>query len=302
MDIIKLALMEDVGRGDATTKALFAKPRKVRAKIIAKENGIACGTAVVKKVFIAAEKIIRGYKGKKGERIRVYGRVKDGAVVKKGQAVCIVEGDAKAILAGERTALNFLGRLSGIATLTRKYVDAVKPCKVKIMDTRKTTPGLRKLEKYAVKCGGGVNHRMGLWDQVLVKDNHIKVARSQSHQVTSITHIVERIRKKTNKKIEIEVENIGQFKEALDARPDIIMLDNMSISNIKKAVVLRNNLLITDYPCLAGRQGLPITKLEVSGGVTLANVRAVAAIDVDMISIGALTHAASSLDFSLEIM
>jgi nicotinate-nucleotide pyrophosphorylase (carboxylating) len=165
-------------------------------------------------------------------------------------------------------------------------VDAVRPYKVKILDTRKTAPGLRELEKYAVECGGGVNHRMGLYDQVLVKDNHIKVT-SHKSQVTSLKEIITEIRKKTNKKIEIEVESLRQFKEALDGRPDIIMLDNMSISDIKKAVAFKNKLS---------------TKLEVSGGVSLSNVRRIASTGVDMISVGALTHSAPSLDFSLEIV
>jgi nicotinate-nucleotide pyrophosphorylase (carboxylating) len=293
--IIRLALREDIGRGDITTKFLFPGPVKVRAKIIAKEDGVVCGVEVASEVFKAVEKLIREYKGKiragtvlseNCPLIRVNCKVKDGVVVKKGRVVCVIEGDARAILTGERTALNFLSRLSGIATLTRKYVDAVRPYKVKILDTRKTAPGLRELEKYAVECGGGVNHRMGLYDQVLVKDNHIKVT-SHKSQVTSLKEIITEIRKKTNKKIEIEVESLRQFKEALDGRPDIIMLDNMSISDIKKAVAFKNKLS---------------TKLEVSGGVSLSNVRRIASTGVDMISVGALTHSAPSLDFSLEIV
>lgn len=274
-DIIKKALAEDVGGGDITTKLLFPEPIRIRAKIIAKQDGVVCGIAVVEKVFKLLD-----------TKLRFNKKVKDGRRVKKGETICAIEGDARAILTGERTALNFLSHLSGIATLTRKYVGKVKPYKVKILDTRKTTPGLRVLEKYAVKCGGGTNHRMGLWDGVLIKDNHIVVVSRQS-SVVSIKNLVTNVRKKTNKKIEIEIENLKQFKEALAAGPDVIMLDNMTIADIKKAVALRNKLT---------------TKLEVSGGVTLKNVRAIAKTGVDMISIGALTHSAKAMDFSLEVI
>lgn len=312
LQIIKMALKEDIGNGDITTEALFPNHIKIKAEVIAKEAGVVCGAAVAKEVFKAVERKIRKdkrrireNKGKDGRRritkekegcIRIYNRVKDGARVKKGQVVCVVEGDARVILAGERTALNFLGRLSGVATLTRKYADAVKPYKVKILDTRKTTPGLRELEKYAVRRGGGANHRMGLYDQALVKDNHIEafsVQRSEDRK--SLKEIIEKVKKGINKgmKIEIEVENLRQFKEVLEADPDIIMLDNMCIADIKKAVAIKNELSAVRCPLSA--------KLEVSGGVTLDNVRNIAAAGVDMISVGALTHSAPSIDFSLEI-
>jgi len=297
LQIIKLALKEDIGKGDITTNALFPKPMKVTARIIAGEDGVICGLCAVAEIFKVLDR-----------RIQVIRKADGGDKIKKGQVVCIVRGDARKILAGERTALNFLSRLSGIAALTNKYVEKIKPYKVKILDTRKTTPGLRELEKYAVKCGGGVNHRMGLYDQVLVKDNHVAVYKSEvrsqrTEDRGSLKDIIEKIRRgiKRDKnginkalKIELEVENLREFKEALDAGPNIIMLDNMSIPDIKKAVVLRSML----YP-------IPYTlypKLEVSGGITLDNVRSIAATGVDMISVGALTHSAPSIDFSLEII
>lgn len=280
--IIKLALKEDIGRGDITTRLLFPGPVNVAAKIVAKESGVICGLCAVTDVFKTLDK-----------RIRVIRKFTGGDRIKKGQVVCILKGDAGKILAGERTALNFLGRLSGVATLTRKYVDAVRPYKVKILDTRKTTPGLRELEKYAVTCGGGVNHRMGLYDQVLVKDNHLSVLRI-AYSVPRLKNLIKKFRKRTNKKIEIEVESLREFKEALDAGPDIIMLDNMSIADIKKAVSIRNKLYALRSTLHA--------KLEVSGGVNLSNIRRIAATGVDMISVGALTHSPPSIDFSLEIV
>jgi nicotinate-nucleotide pyrophosphorylase (carboxylating) len=287
-NLISTVLYEDIKTGDITTNILFPRLINIKAEIIAKEDGVICGLQVVEKIFKTLN-----------EKIRVIKGVKEGSNFKKGQTICIILGDARAILSGERTALNFLGRLSGIAALTRKYVNAVKPYKVKIMDTRKTTPGLRELEKYAVECGGGVNHRMGLYDQVLIKDNHIAVFRGQgSGNRKSLKDIIEEVKKgikrdKEGIKIEIEVENLREFQEALDSAPDIIMLDNMSISNIKKAVKIRNSLPPSTFHLLP--------KLEVSGGVTLDNVRSIAAGGVDMISVGALTHSARSLDFSLEI-
>ncbi len=287
--IIKLALKEDIGKGDITTNALFPKPMKVTAKIIARESGVICGLCAVSDVFKMLDR-----------RIQVIRKADGGSKIKKGQVVCIIKGDARKILAGERTALNFLGRLSGIATLTNKYVEKVKPYKVKILDTRKTAPGLRELEKYAVKCGGGTNHRAGLYDQILIKDNHLKVLSiaclpaRQGYRVLSIKNMIKQLRKKTNKKIEIEVENLREFKKALDAGPNIIMLDNIGISDIKKAVAFRNTLYPIPYT--------PRPELEVSGGVSLDNVRSIAATGVDMISVGALTHSAPSIDFSLEIV
>ena len=280
-DIIKLALEEDLGPGDITTRMLFSKPFVVSAEIIAKENGVLCGLDAAERVFKLLDK-----------RVVFHRKSHDGLALKKGRVICVVTGRVDAILAAERTALNFLGRLSGISALTRKYVDAVRPYKVRIMDTRKTTPGLRVLEKYAVKIGGGYNHRRGLYDQILVKDNHIRAFKVQGSRFKgkkSLTQLIERIRRKIKgrAKIEIEVENLRDLKEVIEAGPDIIMLDNMNLQNLRKAVKLIQR----------GR-----ASIEASGGVNLKNVRAIACAGVDMISIGSLTHSAGSLDFSLEIL
>ncbi|MCQ9208318.1 MAG: carboxylating nicotinate-nucleotide diphosphorylase [Omnitrophica bacterium] len=267
LPIIKLALEEDIGRGDITTKLIIPDRKRIKAVILAKENGVVCGLDVARLVFQAVDK-----------RTRFKFKSSDGKKVKKSQVLARLEGRAASILKAERVALNFLGRLSGIATLTDKFVQKVKPNPVQIMDTRKTTPGLRMLEKYAVRCGGGTNHRMGLWDQVLVKDNHLSSLKLKA--------IVDKIRKKVRgKKIEIEVKNMRQFKQALAAAPDIIMLDNFTLKNIKKAVKLRNE----------SRK----VKLEVSGGVNLSNVRKIAATGVERISVGKLTHSAKALDLAL---
>ncbi|MDD5450171.1 MAG: carboxylating nicotinate-nucleotide diphosphorylase [Candidatus Omnitrophica bacterium] len=278
---VRLALDEDIKSKDITTAALFMGSVSITAKIISGERGIICGLPVVEKVFNCLDK-----------KIKVVKKINEGGRIRKGQVVCLVSGDARKILAGERTALNFLGRLSGVATLTSRYVSNVKPYQVKIMDTRKTTPGLRELEKYAVKTGGGANHRMGLWDQILIKDNHIRVY----GQKRNLSSLIQKIRKRIDKKIkiEVEVENLRQFEEAIIARPDIIMLDNMRIQDIKKVVFFRNKLTTNDQRLT--------TKLEVSGGVTLKNIRAIAKTGVDIISIGALTHSARSLDFSMEVV
>jgi len=189
--------------------------------------------------------------------------------------------------------LNFLGRLSGIATLTNKFIQRVAPYRVKIMDTRKTTPGLRILEKYAVRCAGGFNHRMGLWDQALIKDNHIIVHSVHQLTVDSIRQLIEETKRKRLKKmkIEVEVRNLREFKEALKALPDIIMLDNFKLKDIRKAVKIRNDVRSTMYE---------VPKLEVSGRVNLDNVRKIAATGVEMISVGELTHSAKALDVALK--
>jgi nicotinate-nucleotide pyrophosphorylase (carboxylating) len=267
LPIIKAALKEDIGAGDITTKLIIPPNKKIKVAIIAKESGIICGLDLAKLVFKAVDK-----------KIRFYAQTHDGRKVKRGEILARLKGEARKILQAERVALNFLGRFSGIATLTDRFVQGVRPYPVRIMDTRKTTPGLRALEKYAVRCAGGFNHRMGLWDQILVKDNHIRVQ--------SLKKIIEKIKARKPKgiKIEIEVANLRQFKQALFADPDIIMLDNMAIRDIKQAVRIRNQLRI---------------KLEVSGGVNLNNVRKFAATGCEMISVGELTHSPRALDVAL---
>ena len=280
-NLIKQALREDIGKGDITTNALILPGVQAKAVVTAKQTGVIAGLDIAKAVFAELDKNIK---------IKTF--VKDGDRVKANKKIIEISGKTRAILTAERTALNFLGHLSGIATLTREFVDKVKPYKVKILDTRKTMPGLRILEKYAVKCGGGANHRIGLWDAILIKDNHISAVNSK------LSDIIKNIRKryKKNISVEIEVKNLSELKDALEGSPDIILLDNMPLSQIKQAVKMRNEFLqTTNYK-------LPNTVfLEVSGGVNLANVRQIAKAGVDRISIGALTHSAKTLDISLSI-
>lgn len=268
--VIKEALKEDIGKGDITTNLLI-RGQKAKAILLAKGNGVFCGANI-------ARQILNAY------RIKNVFLVKDGQKIHKGQILAKFSGSARNILKIERTLLNFLQQLSGIATLTGEFVQAVKPSKTRILDTRKTTPGLRLLEKYAVACGGGNNHRIGLYDMILVKDNHLKL-------VDSWELIVDRLKlKPKGMKVEIEADTLAQVKEILKARiTDIILLDNMSIATLKKAIKYI-------------RQTSPRTLIEISGGVTLQSVKQYAKLGVDRISIGALTHSAPALDISLEIV
>ena len=261
------ALAEDVGEGDVTTEATVDAEAVGTAELVVKEPGVVCGLAVAEAVFRALD-----------PDVVFEAHVEEGASVTGRTSVGRVTGAERAILTGERTALNFLARLSGIATLTRRYVDAVEGTGSAILDTRKTTPGLRALEKHAVACGGGRNHRFGLDDGVLVKDNHLRAARS-------IAIAVERLRASTHLPIELECDTLEQVSEALEAGVEAILLDNISIDDLRAAVALAG-----------GR-----ARLEASGGVTLDNVRAIAETGVDEISVGALTHSARSLDVSLEL-
>ena len=265
--VVYAALAEDVGAGDVTTEATVDADASGEAELLLKEPGVVCGLDVAEAVFRALD-----------EDVRFEALVDEGAAVEGVTVVARVAGLQRAILAGERTALNFLGRLSGIATLTRRYVDAVEGTGAAILDTRKTTPGLRVLEKHAVATGGGRNHRLALDDGVLVKDNHLRAA-------GSIHAAVERLREVTPLPIEVECDTLDQVSEALDASADGLLLDNMSLDMLAAAVSLAK-----------GR-----ARLEASGGITLENVRAVAETGVDEISIGALTHSARSLDVSLEL-
>jgi nicotinate-nucleotide pyrophosphorylase (carboxylating) len=261
------ALAEDVGEGDVTTEATIDADASGEAELVLKEPGVVCGLDVAEAVFRALDAELRF------ERL-----VENGTLVGSATAVARVSGPLRAILTGERTALNFLGRLSGIATLTRRYVDAVAGTGAAILDTRKTTPGLRVLEKHAVAVGGGRNHRLGLDDGVLVKDNHLRAA-------GSIREVVDRLRAATHLPVEVECDTLEQVSEALAAGADALLLDNMRVDELREAVSLTR-----------GR-----ARLEASGGVSLDNVRAVAETGVDEISVGALTHSARSLDVSLEL-
>ncbi|MEK6715429.1 MAG: carboxylating nicotinate-nucleotide diphosphorylase [Candidatus Omnitrophota bacterium] len=283
INIVNNALSEDAARNDITTRILIPDDLKIDAEIISREKGIACGISVAELAFKLLDK-----------NIRFKAMVKDGAIIKKGDVLVKIYGKARSILSAERTALNLLAHLSGIATLTNEFAKKVKPYRTKILDTRKTTPNLRLLEKYAVRCGGGFNYRFNLSDAILIKDNHIQ-ATSRKPQATSLKEIIRKVKEKAKgKKIEIEVENLSQFKEALAASPDIIMLDNFKILDIEKAVKLRKSFFVPRSSCLV--------KLEASGGVSIRNVKKIASTGVDFISIGALTHSVKSLDLSLEIL
>ena len=271
--IIDLALAEDISHGDITSEALIPPNLSGKASILVKEKGVLAGSEVAERVFHRVD-----------PSLEVEGLIKDGETVQPGDIVATITGSVISILKAERVALNFLQRLSGIASLTAQYVAATSGLTAKITDTRKTTPGLRLLEKYAVRMGGGQNHRLHLGDAVLIKDNHIAALRAQG---MSLKDIVAKAKQNAPDGITVEVE-VTSTQEALDAveaGADIIMLDNMSPDEMRQVVNL-----------VSGR-----AKIEASGGITLANVLQVAMTGVDIISIGALTHSYQALDISLEI-
>lgn len=265
--IIENALLEDIHTGDITTLAVVPENRKIRAKLIAKEPMILCGINVASRVFHYLDQAIC---------FTPFSR--DGIHLASGDIIAEISGEAGLLLQGERVALNLLQRMCGIATLTSSFVDAVKGTKARVVDTRKTTPGLRQLEKYAVRVGGGSNHRTGLYDGVLIKENHIAAA-------GGITVAIQRARAYIphTMKIEIETETLPQVEEALNAGADVIMLDNMDNATMRKAVGM-----------IAGR-----ALVEASGGVNLNTIRKIAETGVDLISVGALTHSARAMDISM---
>ncbi len=269
--IIVAALAEDLGRaGDVTAQACIPAGTRMAAVFAARKPGILAGVDCVRLAVLALD-----------PKARVDLRLSDGDAFEAGTVLVGVEADAHALLAAERTALNLLGRLCGIATLTRDYVSAVAGTGARIADTRKTTPGLRALEKHAVVCGGGVNHRFGLDDAILIKDNHVALAGGVGEAVrrarASVGHLM---------KVEVEIDRLDQLDPALAEGPDVIMLDNFSLEDMRAAVTR-----------VAGR-----VTLEASGGVNLRTVRAIAGTGVDVISVGALTHSVSSLDVGLDIL
>lgn len=268
--IIRESLREDIGRGDITTELIIPKNKSIRAVLLAKEPCVVCGLFIAAKAFRLLDK-----------KIKFITNVSDGRYARKNQVLARISGNARAVLSAERVALNFLARLSGVATQTQKFVQAVKQYRVKILDTRKTTPGLRMLEKYAVRMGGGFNHRMSLDEMVMVKDNHLKVTRGYQ-RLPEVTK---------GYQVELEVNNLKQFKEAMKLRPNVIMLDNMSVKEMRKAVHIRNIQSLRKIP-----------RLEASGGITLRNVKKIASCGVDFISVGSLTHSANSADISLEVL
>jgi nicotinate-nucleotide pyrophosphorylase (carboxylating) len=294
-EIIDRALAEDLGKGDVTTEALIPGDRQGTGFIVAKKAGILAGAGVAKQVFQRVD-----------PELKVEILLEDGARIKPGSKVAKVSGSIVSILKAERVALNFLQHLSGIASETNLYVAKVEGLPVCIMDTRKTTPGLRSLEKYAVKVGGGENHRMSLGDGILIKDNHLAVLRSQGLNIKEIvakarqnaplslreflTPSLRGAQRRSNLRarqtqVEVEAGTVAEALEAVEAGADIVMLDNMSLEDMRKAV-----------KSIHGR-----ALIEASGGITLDNVWAVAETGVDFISIGALTHSARALDISLEL-
>ncbi len=266
---VATALHEDVGSGDLTAQ-LIPADRAGRAGVITREDAVLCGTAWFDEVFRQVD-----------PRVRVTWSTRDGERVRTDQQLCTLDGPARSLLTGERAALNFLQMLSATATVTSKYVDAVAGTKCRILDTRKTIPGLRVAQKYAVRCGGGMNHRIGLFDAILVKENHIAAAGSIAGAVSEARRVAPQVL------LEVEVENLAQLREALDARVDRILLDNFSLDQMRDAVkVTRQHTNAR-------------TELEASGNMSLENLRAVADTGVDFISVGGLTKHVKAIDLSM---
>lgn len=268
LSLIRLAIPEDISTGDVTSEAIFSGNEKSSAYIMAKQDGIVCGGDLVKWVYAELD-----------PSVKVEQLVPEGSVIEKGKTVITIDGPTKSILEGERTALNFFQRMSGIATKTNSIVKLTEGTSISILDTRKTLPGFRLLDKYAVKCGGGKNHRIGLYDMVLIKDNHIKAA-------GSITAAVGKVRAKWNDKFRIEVEttNLDEVAEAVRERADIIMLDNMDVETMRKATEM-----------IGGK-----AKIEISGNMDAEKIGGVRSLKIDFISIGALTHSVDAFDWSMK--
>ena len=272
--LIDLALAEDVGSGDATSLAVIGEKVDASAELICKESCVCAGLEVAAAVF-----------NKVDQHLIWSERVSDGDLLKAGAKLAIVKGKARSILTAERTALNFLQRLCGVATAARRYADAVAGTRTVVLDTRKTTPGWRSLEKYAVAVGGASNHRIGLFDRILIKDNHRALAGLEGPG--GITRSVQRARQKYPKlEVEVEVESLDELKEAIEAKADYVLLDNMTDELMAEAVKITDERL----------------KLEASGGITLERLPRVAATGVDFVSVGALTHSVKAVDISLEIL
>jgi nicotinate-nucleotide pyrophosphorylase (carboxylating) len=271
--IVHLALLEDIGSGDITTDNLFPKDFRVQANLVVKSDGVICGLGIAREVF------------KKLDPSSTFRSMfLDGQKVRRGQVLAKLKGTARALLSGERVALNFLSWLSGIATKSNAFLEAVKPYQTVILDTRKTTPLFRELERYAVRCGGGVNHRFNLNDMAMIKDNHLIACKRRS-----LCETIDDLKKKTRKKVEVEVDDFQQLRTALNSKADIILLDNMKPPQIRQAVRLKKKLKSK-------------TLLEASGGIYLKNVSQYAATGVDRISIGGLTHTRKALDISLDFI
>lgn len=268
--LIILALKEDIGDGDITTNAIFNGNGNSQAVIISNEEGIFCGAEIVKTIF-----------GEIDPTVKISILKKDGKKVKPGDKVIKIAGHTKNLLTGERTCMNFIQRMSGIATMTNRICNRLKGTGITLLDTRKTAPGLRLLDKYSVKCGGGKNHRLGLFDMILIKDNHIKAAGGIKEAIKSVKNAY------GNKyQIEVEVSSLEQVKETLKCRPDLIMLDNMDKSTMQKAIAMINSKI----------------KIEISGNLDEEKLEEISKLKVDYISMGALTHSVKAFDLSMKII
>ena len=280
--LVALALAEDLGTtGDCTSNAVIPAEMRGSAAFVARSHGVLAGLPTVQLVCAAVD-----------QELSIEGHLADGSPLMKGSTIATVSGPLRSLLAAERTALNFLQRLSGIASLTKSYVDLVPGWKGQLLDTRKTTPGWRLLEKYAVRMGGGHNHRIGLYDAILIKDNHIAGVLGTHTTATPVRKAVELARAfpgNNGLSVEVEVDTLEQLKEVLPAKPEIVVLDNMGPEMLRAAVAVRNELA-------------PGTLLEASGGITRLTIAAIAATGIDRISIGALTHSAPALDIGLDFM
>lgn len=275
--LIGLALAEDLGsEGDVTSTILIPESARGRVQIVARQSGVLAGLPLVQLVFARVDR-----------RIEVAPCRQDGDRLSPGTIVADVSGPVRSLLTGERTMLNFMTHLSGVATLTRKFVDAVAGTSTVLLDTRKTLPGYRRLQKYAVRCGGGVNHRLGLYDAILIKDNHLAAWTADGQRPLGAAIAAARQAARPGMTVEVEVDSLRQLTAALAAGPDIVLLDNMDVPTLRAAVRLRN-------------EAAPAVRLEASGGVTLATVRSIAETGVDRISCGALTHSAPALDLAFD--
>ena len=273
--LLAAALAEDIGSGDVTSDSLVAPAARATARMVARTPLVVAGIGIAAAVFRAVDR-----------RVRVTVHVPDGLKARKGQAVLTVTGPAASLLTAERTALNFAQRMSGVATLTRRFVDEIKPHRTRILDTRKTIPGWRRLDKYAVSCGGGTNHRAGLYDQVLIKDNHLAHWAAHAKGGTLADAVREARRRHPKLVIEVEADSPAQVRDLVLARPDWILLDNMTLAELRECVALCRG----------------VCRTEASGGVNLSTVKAIAATGVDAISVGALTHSAPAADLALDFV
>lgn len=275
--LIELALEEDLRGGcDLTSVALVPQEQNGTVQIVARQPGVAAGLPIIEQVFWEVD-----------AEVQVDLLLRDGETVSSGRVLANIEGPVRSLLTGERTVLNFLTALGGVATLTRRFVDAIEGTRARILDTRKTWPGWRTLQKYAVRCGGGTNHRIGLYDGVLIKDNHLAAWRTQAPDGSVAAAIREARHRWPGKPIEVEVDTLVQLNDALHEKPEIVLLDNMKPDQLREAVEIRDRFAVS-------------VLLEASGGVNLTTIRAIAETGVDRISIGALTHSAPALDIAFD--